>query len=123
MLLYLIWATRPIMDSLILLGQNSYDSPEAIDACLRNFACFAERWEDAVPYFKLFQFLHQKILQDTGATAMEIDLPGLAEAEAHLDQLKKKYLHRAILGMIEDMMYGGFVQYEALPETLVTEIV
>lgn len=123
MLLYLIWATRPIMDSLILQGQNSYDSPEAIDACLKNFACFAERWEDAVPYFELFQFLHQKILQTTGTSAMEVDLPGLAEAEAHLDQLKKKYLHRAILGMIEDMMYGGFVQYDALPDTLVTEIV
>jgi hypothetical protein len=115
MLLYLIWATRPIMDSLILQGQNSYDSPEAIDACLQNFACFAERWEDAVPYCKIFQFLHRKILQTTGTYAMEVDLPTLAEAEAHLDQLKKKYLHRAILGMIEDMMYGGFVQYEALP--------
>lgn len=123
MLLYLIWATRPIVDSLILQGQNSYDSPEAIDACLKNFACFAERWGDAVPYSELFQFLHQKILQTTGTSAMEADLPGLAEAEAHLDQLKKKYLHRAILGMIEDMMYGGFVQYDALPDTLVTEIV
>ncbi|GLI80655.1 hypothetical protein PoHVEF18_009012 [Penicillium ochrochloron] len=111
------------MNSLIIQGQNSYDSPEAIDACLKNFACFAERWEDAVPYYELFQFLHQKILQTTGAAAVEIDLPGLAEAEAHLDQLKKKYLHRAILGMIEDMMYGGFVQYEALPDTLVTEVV
>jgi hypothetical protein len=123
MLLYLIWATRPIMDDLIIQVQNSYDSPEAIDACLKNFACFAERWEDAVPYYELFQFLHKQILQPTGAPAMEIDLPGLAEAEAHLDQLKKKYLHRAILGMIEDMMYGGFVQYEALPDNLVTEVV
>ncbi|CEO59214.1 hypothetical protein PMG11_03897 [Penicillium brasilianum] len=122
MLLYLIWATRPIMVSMVLQGQNSYDSPEAIDACLKNFACFAERWEDAIPYSKLFQFLHQKILQTTGSSAIAVDLPGLVEAEAHLEQLKKKYLHRAILGMIEDMMYGGFEQCEALPDALVTEI-
>lgn len=122
MLLYLIWATRPIMVSMVLQGQNSYDSPEAIDACLKNFACFAERWEDAIPYFKLFQFLHQKIIQTTGTSAMEVDLPGLVEAEGHLEQLKKKYLHRAISGMIEDMIYGGFAQFEALPDGLVTEI-
>lgn len=110
------------MDTLVLQGQNSYDSPEAVDACLKNLACFAERWDDAIPYFKVFQFLHQKILQTTGSSAMETDLPGLAEAEAHLNHLKKKYLHRAILGMIEDMMYGGFVQYEELADPLVTEI-
>jgi hypothetical protein len=89
---------------------------------LKNFACFAERWEDAIPYSKLFQFLHQKILQTTGSSATAVDSPGLVEAEAHLEQLKKKYLHRAILGMIEDMMYGGFEQCEALPDALVTEI-
>lgn len=122
MLLYLIWATRPIMDSLVLQGQNSYDSPEATDACLKNLACFADRWEDAVPYFKLFQFLYQKTHQTTVSCAMATDFPGLVEAEALLDQLKKKYLHRAILGMIEDMMYGGFVQYEGMADTLVTEI-
>jgi hypothetical protein len=53
---------------------------------------------------------------------MATDFPGLVEAEAHLDQLKKKYLHRAILGMIEDMMYEGFAQYEGMADTLVTEI-
>ncbi|KAJ5167238.1 uncharacterized protein N7482_006019 [Penicillium canariense] len=122
MLLYLIWATRPIMSSLVLQGQNVYDSPEAIEACTKNFACFADRWEDAMPYSKLYQYLHQKILQSTGVIGMDTDLPTLAEAEAHLDQLKENYLHRAILGMIEDIMYGGFVQCEVIPDLLVTDM-
>ncbi|KAJ5682695.1 hypothetical protein N7462_005860 [Penicillium macrosclerotiorum] len=123
MLLYLIWATRPLMDGPILLEQNGYECPEAIEACTQNLACFAERWDDAVPYFKLFGFLHSKVSHNIPTEAMEIDLPALAEAESHLEQLKKKYLHQALLGMIEDMMYGGFVQFETIADNFVTDII
>jgi hypothetical protein len=34
----------------------------------------------------------------------------LEEAELHLEQLKKGYLHRAVLGMVEDIMFEGSIQ-------------
>jgi hypothetical protein len=46
----------------------------------------------------------------------------LEEAESYLQQLKDKYLHRAILGMIEDIMYGGFVRYEEISDEYMTEL-
>ncbi|KAJ5089343.1 hypothetical protein N7532_008027 [Penicillium argentinense] len=116
MLLYLIWATRPILDSPSLRQRcRTYDSPEAIEACTKNLKGFADRWEDAIPYSKVFEFLHHKILWHTGQSTGDQTL-ALEEAESHLQQLKNKHLHRAILGMIEDVMYGGFVQYEEVPD-------
>ncbi|KAJ5247103.1 hypothetical protein N7468_002086 [Penicillium chermesinum] len=113
MLLYLIWATRPIARSLDDDISLNYYSPEAINACTKSMACFADRWRDALPYSKIFEFIQQQILGTSAQAA-----PGLSEstmtleeAEMYLEQLKKKYLHRAILGMIEDMMYVGVVQY------------
>lgn len=118
MLLYLIWATKP-MNNPAFQRHQAHEYAEAIEACSKNLTCFSDRWEDAVPYYKIFQFLHQKIMWDADTSALE-SLPSLEEAECYLEQLKKKYLHRAILGMIEDMMYGGFVRYEADLDTFVT---
>ncbi|KAJ5096728.1 hypothetical protein N7456_007449 [Penicillium angulare] len=122
MLLYLIWATRPITDSVEIQPQSpTYHSPEAIEACTKNLACFAERWADAVPYLKMFEFLQQKTLWDLDITS-ETHVVTLAEAEAYLEQLKESYLHRAILGMVEDMMYGDFARFETLPSEFMTGI-
>lgn len=120
MLLYLIWATKPMTNNPVFQQHPSYDSPEAIKACLKNFACFADRWEDAVSYLKVFEFLHQKISWSTDASVLDAGVTSLEEAEVHLEQLKRKYLHRAILGMIEDMMYGGVVRYETTLDNFVT---
>lgn len=98
---------------------QAHEYAEAIGACTKNLACFADRWNDAMPYYKMFQFLQQKIMWDADTVALE-RLPSLDEAEAYLEQLKMKYLHRAILGMIEDMMYGAFVRYETGLDTFVT---
>ncbi|KAJ5314515.1 WD repeat protein [Penicillium atrosanguineum] len=117
MLLYLIWATQS-MDTFQQRHQ-AHEYAEAIEACTKNLSCFADRWDDAVPYYKMFQFLHQKIMWDADTSTLE-RLPSVEEAESYLEHLKKKYLHRAILGMIEDMMYGGFVRYEATLDTFVT---
>lgn len=123
MLLYLIWATRPILDSpSFQQGPRSYDSPEAIEACTKTLRCFADRWDDAVPYSKVFDFLQQKVLWHTGGSTTADQTHALEEAELHLHQLKAKYLHRAILGMIEDIMYGGFVRYEEVPDNYTTRL-
>lgn len=122
MLLYLIWATKPTATNANYKQNPSYDSPEAIEACRKNLACFADRWDDAVSYFKIFEFLHQKVSWTIDTSAPSAAMPSLEEAESHLEQLKKKYLHQAILGMIEDMMYGGFVRYETTLDNFVTGV-
>ena len=71
-------------------------------------------------YLKVFEFLHQKISWSTDASVLDASVTSLEDAELHLEQLKKKYLHRAILGMIEDMMYGGVVRYETTLDNFVT---
>lgn len=122
MLLYLIWATKPMTANAGFQQHQAYDSPAAIEACSKNLSCFADRWEDAAPYFKMFEFLRQKISWTTDASVLDVNMPSLDEAEIHLEQLKKKYLHRAILGMIEDMMYEGFVRYETTLDNFATGI-
>ncbi|KAJ5627637.1 hypothetical protein N7490_009865 [Penicillium lividum] len=119
MLLYLIWATRSTADSSYLQRDQTYNSPEAIEACTKSLACFADQWSDALPYLRIFEFLQQNLYSDTavpGVDALKL------EAEFYLERLKEKYLHRAILGMIEDMMYGGVMQYDALPDDLMKAI-
>ena len=72
-----------------------------------------------MPYLRVFEFLHQKILQPGDAFEVENEtMISLEEAVLNLGQLKKRYLHRAVLGMIEDMMYGGIVQEELLEDDL-----
>ena len=119
MLLYLIWAAKSMDTS--QQRHQPHEYAEAIEACTKNLSCFADRWDDAAPYHKMFQFLHQKIMWDADTSTLE-SVPSVEEAEFYLEQLKKKYLHRAILGMIEDMMYGGFVRYESTLDTFVTGI-
>ncbi|KAJ5738651.1 hypothetical protein N7493_001806 [Penicillium malachiteum] len=123
MLLYLIWATRPITDTAELQRENStYHSPEAIEACKKTLACFTDRWSDALPYLKVFEFLRQRTLWDSSGTSPGGQILTLEEAEVYLVQLKEKYLHRAILGMIEDMMYGALTRYEPIPDDFTTGI-
>lgn len=122
MLLYLIWATRPIADISYLQQNQSYNSPEAIEACTKSLACFTDQWSDALPYLKVFEFLQHRILWNSDAIAPGTGTLSLEEAEVYLERLKRTYLHRAILGMIEDMMYGGAVRYETLADDLITGI-
>lgn len=119
MLLYLIWATKPMVSDANFQQHQAYDSPEAVKACMKNLACFAERWDDAVSYFKIFEFLHHKITSNTSTSVLDIDVPSLIDAEFHLEQLKRRYLYRAMLGMIEDMMYGGSVRNETTLDNFV----
>jgi hypothetical protein len=122
MLLYLIWATRSTAGSPCLHQRQTYNSPEAIEACTKSLACFTDQWSDALPYLKVFEFLQQIILWDSDTAAPGTDIVDLEEAEVHLERLKGTYLHRAILGMIEDMMYGGAIRYETLTVDLMTGI-
>ena len=115
MLLYLIWATRPIANSSDDETGFAYNSPEALEACTKSLACFTDRWSDALPYYKVFKFIKQQILGLSGQSVSNEDEVSLEEADVSLAHLKQKYLHRAIQGMIEDMMYVGIPQYEATP--------
>lgn len=95
MLLYLFWVTaredRFIRQAL-----------EALEACLKTITNFADRWKDAVPYKTALDFL----IERTNWIPKEfVDIGcSMEETEKSLVQLKKQYLHRAVLGMIEDMI-------------------
>lgn len=78
---------------------------EAVCACADSLTCFATRWQDAAPYAKVFYFLLYS------ASWLPEDLPerlqcacAFSELEAYLKQLKKQYLHKEVLAMIEDMV-------------------
>ncbi|KAK9852040.1 Fungal transcriptional regulatory protein [Penicillium brevicompactum] len=117
MLLYIAWTTRSMSDCRDQQIQQSIQ--QAISTCTTNLTVFGDRWTDAMPYLRVFEFLHQKILQPGDAFEVENEtVVSLEEAELNLGQLKKRYLHRAVLGMIEDMMYGGIVQEELLEDDL-----
>ncbi|RHZ45300.1 putative DNA repair protein Dds20/Mei5 [Aspergillus thermomutatus] len=99
MLLYLFWVTvreeRFIRQAL-----------EALEACLKTIAHFADRWKDAVPYKTALYFLIERanwiskeFVQRQGIGC------SVQEMERCWVQLKKQYLHKAVLGMIEDMIY------------------
>ncbi|KAF7619570.1 hypothetical protein AFLA_001195 [Aspergillus flavus NRRL3357] len=82
--------------------QQAFD---AVCACADSITCFATRWQDATPYAKLFYFLL------CSASWLPEDLPerlrcacSFSELEAYLKQLKKQYLHKEVLAMIEDMV-------------------
>ncbi|KAJ5767363.1 uncharacterized protein N7511_004979 [Penicillium nucicola] len=100
MLLYVAWATKSMADT-----------RKAIDACAMNLAGFVDRGTDAMPYMRVYEFLRQKVLWTAGVDEPENDnLLLLEEAETHLEKLKKGYLHRAVLRMVEDIMYAGTIQ-------------
>jgi len=118
MLLYIVWTTANLTDSRNQ-QQIRQTTQEAISTCATNLTGFADRWTDAMPYLNIFEFLRQKVTWNVDTSAVESSTPVLLEeAELYLDQLKKSYLHRAVLGMIEDMMYGGSIQQELLEDDL-----
>ena len=116
MTLYIVWATAPITD---IRDQQRIreNNQQPIATCAANLACFVERWKDATPYMKVLEFVRQKIMWD--ASTFEANSSAaipLEVAELHLEQLKKSYLHRAVLGMIEDMIYGRSIHQDILEE-------
>ncbi|KAJ5858778.1 hypothetical protein N7534_004055 [Penicillium rubens] len=116
MMLYIVWATTPITDirDQQRIRQNTH---QAIATCAANLAGFVDRWKDATPYMNVFEFIRQKIMWNAGTFEANSSAPiSLEEAGLHLEDLKKKYLHRAVLGMIEDMMYG-----RRLPQSLLDD--
>ncbi|KAJ5774728.1 hypothetical protein N7457_009624 [Penicillium paradoxum] len=109
MMLYIVWATTPMTDirDQQRIRQNTQ---QGVATCAANLAGFVDRWKDAMPYKNVLEFLHQKIMWNTGTFGIGNGAPlFLEDAKLHLEQLKKNYLHRAVLGMIEDMMYGGSI--------------
>ncbi|CAG8923943.1 unnamed protein product [Penicillium salamii] len=110
MLLYIVWMTKSTADSRDRQAQQT--AQEAISTCETNLNAFVHRWPDAMPYMRVFEFLQQRVGDGLGLESTTPVL--LEEAELHLEQLKKKYLHRAVLAMIEEIMYGGRVQEELL---------
>lgn len=105
MFLYIVWSTTRQQNRI-----ESY-SLEAISACATTLSCFANRWADSLSYTKLFDFLHQKVLNSTSVDPYDArPSVSIEDAESYLEQLKKRYLHRAVLDMIEEIMYGEFLQ-------------
>ncbi|KAJ5693791.1 hypothetical protein N7536_004203 [Penicillium majusculum] len=116
MMLYIVWATTHITDiqDQQRIRQNNQ---QAIATCAANLAGFVDRWKDVTPYMKVFEFLRQKIMWNSGTFGVNSSaLISLDEAELHLEQLRKNYLHRAVLGMIEDMMYGRSIHQDLLED-------
>ncbi|KAJ5834023.1 hypothetical protein N7447_000049 [Penicillium robsamsonii] len=112
MMLYIVWATAPVSDI-----RNQQRIRQAVATCSANLAGFVDRWKDATPYMNVLEFIRQKIMWNTGTFEPNSSTPvSLEEAELHLEQLKKNYLHRAVLGMIEDMMYGGSIHQDLLED-------
>ncbi|KAJ5131262.1 uncharacterized protein N7515_007301 [Penicillium bovifimosum] len=114
MMLYIVWATMAMTD---IQGQERIrqNSQQGIATCVANMAGFVDRWKDATPYMNVLEFIRQKIMRDFGSFEEIPSVPiSLGEAELQLAQLKKNYLHRAVLGMIEDMLYVGCTQQDSL---------
>ncbi|CAI7607809.1 unnamed protein product [Penicillium glandicola] len=114
MMLYIVWATTPITDirEQQRIRQNTQ---QAIATCAANLASFVERWKDAAPYMNVFEFIRHKIMWNPGTFEVNSSATvSLEEAGLHLEKLRKNYLHRAVLGMIGDMMYGGSVHQDLL---------
>ncbi|PLB48286.1 hypothetical protein P170DRAFT_497581 [Aspergillus steynii IBT 23096] len=77
---------------------------DALCTCASTLSHFAQRWDDATSYIKVFNFILRE------ATWVPEDLRGQLnsdctreEFEYCLKQLKKQYLHKGVLSMIEDM--------------------
>lgn len=115
-MLYIVWATTP-MNNMRDQQRIRNNTQQATATCLANLAGFVDRWRDATPYMKVLEFLQQKIVWNTGIVNIQYGAPiVLEEAEVHLEQLRKSYLHRAVLGMIEDMMYRGLIDQDPLED-------
>lgn len=121
MLLYIVWTTSNMNDT--RNDQIRQTTQEAISTCATNLHGFVHRWSDAMPYMRVFEFLRQKIMWTVDTFEVKSDTPILLEeARLCLEQLKKGYLHRAVQGMIEDMMYGGSIEQELLEDDMTESI-
>ncbi|KAF7592784.1 hypothetical protein BBP40_012466 [Aspergillus hancockii] len=85
--------------------QKAFD---AVCACADSLTCFANRWQDATPYTEVFGYLLHY------ASWIPEELPSRLhracssdELEIYLKQLKRQYLHKEALEMIEDMLYAS----------------
>jgi hypothetical protein len=83
--------------------QQAFD---AVCTCADSLTCFANSWHDATPYAKIFDFL----LHNASWIPEELRYwphcgCSFDEMETYLKQLKKQYLHKEALDMIEDMIY------------------
>lgn len=115
-MLYIVWATTHITD---LQDQQRIrqNNQQAIDTCAANLAGFVDRWKDVTPYMKVFEFIRQKVMWNAGTFGVNSSSPVLLEeAGLHLEQLRRNYLHRAVLGMIEDMMYERSIHQDLLED-------
>lgn len=115
-MLYIVWVTIHITDiqDQQRIRQNNQ---QAIATCAANLAGFVDRWKDVTPYMKVFEFIRQKIMWNAGTFGDNSSATvSLEEAELQLEQLRKNYLHRAVLGMIEDMMYGRSIHQDLLED-------
>ncbi|CAG7924445.1 unnamed protein product [Penicillium olsonii] len=116
-LLYIVCTMKGSSDNKGRQVQST--AQEAISTCAASLNAFAHRWPDAIPYMRVFEFLQQKVgWAGDGIELEPTALILLEEAELQLEQLKKRYLHRAVLGMIEEMMYGGSIQEELVGNDL-----
>ncbi|KAE8151026.1 hypothetical protein BDV25DRAFT_171741 [Aspergillus avenaceus] len=102
MLLYILWSpSGPTVkpDSI----RQAFD---AVCACADSLTCFARRWKDAMPYLETLYFLIHcaswvpKELSSQVRGACSPD-----EFETFMGQLKRQYLHRSVLEMINDMRH------------------
>ncbi|KAF9884836.1 ERAD-associated protein [Aspergillus nanangensis] len=100
MLLYILWNAY---------GEGGYmeQASEALWSCTSTLSHFADRWPDAVPYFRVFDFLlqHGPWVED-GHSYASGDACTIDELGGHLEQLKKQYLHKAVLETIEDLVHS-----------------
>ena len=97
MLLYTFWVD---------CRQEIYERQAFIASrtCASTLSHFAERWEDATPYIKVFNFLLRQAKWIRGDSLGQLDSAcSRDEFEYCLEQLKKQYLHKGVLSMIEGM--------------------
>lgn len=98
MLLYAFWVDH----------RDDVSKRQAFDAlctCASTLSHFAERWDDATPYAKVFSFLLREAnwVPEDHSRHLSSECTR-DELEYCLKQLKKQYLHKGVLGMIEDMI-------------------
>ncbi|EAW07362.1 fungal specific transcription factor domain-containing protein [Aspergillus clavatus NRRL 1] len=99
MLLYIFWVTPREQ-------RFMQQALEALEACLKTIDQFADRWHDATPYKNALDFLVQRApwipKVFTQQQWVNWDLQKMDDC---LARLKKQYLHKGVLEMIEDMIY------------------
>lgn len=99
MLLYILW-TIPRNQ------EHMHTAINAVYSCADTLSHFAERWPDAIPYATVFRFLIQRLsMIDNGPSPTPEEVCSVEELEDCLAQLKKQYIYKVVLDMIQDMAY------------------